>query len=227
MPTPTHASDPAWTLIIPVKEIRVAKTRLRELGSSQTAALAAAFAEDTVTAARGSRFTKRIVVVTTDTEIARRVAASGADVVRDEPAGGQPQGLNAALAHAADKIRRHDPSAPLAALSADLPALRSEDLDRVFTAMRSIGRWFVADAPGVGTTMVAADRASAFHPAFGADSRRDHLGLGLHEVLLPDIARLRRDVDTPADLEAAIALGVGAHTLAALATWPPAGARAG
>jgi 2-phospho-L-lactate guanylyltransferase len=70
---------------------------------------------------------------------------------------------------------------------------------------------FVADAEGVGTTMVVAPDLDGFRPAFGPGSRERHLEAGAVEIDV-DVPTLRRDVDEPTDLDEAIALGVGSRT---------------
>jgi 2-phospho-L-lactate guanylyltransferase len=70
----------------------------------------------------------------------------------------------------------------------------------------------VADADGVGTTMVAAASRQQFAPRFGRGSREAHVTEGAHEIVEVDVPTLRRDVDTPADLATAVELGVGVHT---------------
>ena len=60
--------------------------------------------------------------------------------------------------------------------------------------------------------MVAAASREAFTPRFGHGSREAHVADGLHEIVEIDVPTLRRDVDTPADLETALRLGVGVHT---------------
>jgi 2-phospho-L-lactate guanylyltransferase len=78
---------------------------------------------------------------------------------------------------------------------------------------------FVPDAEGTGTVLLAALTAAAMRPAFGPGSARAHRAAGAHPLDV-DLPRLRRDVDTPADLRTAIALGVGPRTRAALAELP-------
>ena len=56
--------------------------------------------------------------------------------------------------------------------------------------------------------LVAADTAS-FRPAFGPGSRVEHRSWGAVEIDLEDLDRLRRDVDTPDDLAAALRMGIG------------------
>jgi 2-phospho-L-lactate guanylyltransferase len=51
-----------------------------------------------------------------------------------------------------------------------------------------------------------------FRPSFGHGSRRQHLEAGAHEIDAADVATVRRDVDDPAELAEALALGVGPRT---------------
>lgn len=190
----------------------MAKTRLRHLDAPARAALALAFALDVSTSALACPIVRRVIAVTNDELAASSLAAVGVDVVPDKPAAG----LNAALEHAFTVARMADPEAPVVAMSADLPAVRSDDLARTFSAARDLSYWFVADAQHVGTTMLGAAPGFRLSPAFGAQSRAAHRLQGAVELSEPDLERLRRDVDTEADLQVALTLGVGPYTLAAL-----------
>ena len=68
------------------------------------------------------------------------------------------------------------------------------------------------DAAGVGTTLYAVPPGGQFRPMFGGASRARHAAAGAVELALDGIAGLRQDVDTPEDLRAAVALGVGPRT---------------
>jgi 2-phospho-L-lactate guanylyltransferase len=71
---------------------------------------------------------------------------------------------------------------------------------------------FVADADAVGTTVVTAPDLDRFRPRFGHGSRAEHLEAGAHEIDLAGVESVRRDVDTPDDLAAALRLGIGPRT---------------
>src|SRR3712207_2831049 len=77
---------------------------------------------------------------------------------------------------------------------------------------------FRSDAPGTGTTLLTA-AGTALRPRFGPDSARAHADDGAL-ALTGDWPGLLRDVDTPADLRAAVTLGLGPHTSALLAASP-------
>lgn len=208
---PSDAPPASWGAVVPVKHLTVAKSRLAAYGDASRRALALAFAADVVTAALDCPAVARVLVVTDDAEAAAALGALGATVVPDDP----DAGLNPALAHGADLLRAAEPSLGVVTLSADLPALRPADLAEALAAVPAGGRAFVADAAGTGTTLLAASAPASLSPTFGTGSRRRHLGSGAVE--LPGTEALRRDVDTPEDLTAALVLGVGRRTAAAAA----------
>ncbi|EST39204.1 hypothetical protein N566_03245, partial [Streptomycetaceae bacterium MP113-05] len=187
-----------WRLVVPLKPLARAKSRLgATAGDAVRPGLALAFAQDTVSAALACRAVRGVVVVTDDPVATAALEALGADTVRDVPA----RGLNAALAHGVAAVRSGPagPAVPVAALGADLPALRPEELGRVLAAAAVHQRAFLADAAGVGTTLLSALPDSELAPAFGDDSRDRHLASGAVELTTAalggtDVAGVRRDV---------------------------------
>lgn len=218
MSTPVHR----WSLVVPVKVLARAKSRLATAAGPYRERLALAFATDTVAAALRCPRVREVVVVTDDPVAATRLAALGAAVVADVP----DAGLNPALVHGADHAaggaREGTPAPPdgsvpatgVGALSADLPALRPDELARALDAAAHKSRAFVSDVAGTGTTLYTTQRGIAFTPAFGPRSGARHRAQGAYELPPDDIASLRRDVDTLDDLRAALALGVGPRTSA-------------
>lgn len=200
-----------WTLVVPLKALSRAKSRLSDAAADGLRpGLALAFAQDTVAAALACPTVGDVAVVTGDVLAGRELSALGARILPDEPGGG----LNAALRHAASAVRAKSPRSPLAALNADLPALRPLELARVLSAAAEFPRAFLPDAAGFGTTLLAASPGRELLPAFGTGSRTRHRASGAEELLLPDVSSVRQDVDTGADLRAALALGVGPRTAA-------------
>jgi 2-phospho-L-lactate guanylyltransferase len=138
------------------------------------------------------------------------VRALGARTVPDVP----DRGLNPALAHGA--------------LAAGSPRRRRAVLGPAGAAAGGAGRrpgrsriaprCFVADAAGTGTTLLTA-AGVPLDPRFGRDSAAAHAGAGA-VPLDGGWPGLRRDVDTPADLAAAVRLGVGTATAALLPRVP-------
>ncbi|MFF0436938.1 2-phospho-L-lactate guanylyltransferase [Streptomyces sp. NPDC004327] len=200
-----------WSLVVPLKPLARAKSRLAPaVGGSLRRLLALAFAEDTVAAVLACPAVRDVAVVTDDPAAAGALAALGARIVPDAPAAG----LNGALAHGARAVRAGRPRARVAALNADLPALRPAELARVLSVAGQFPRAFLADAAEIGTTFLSAGPGAELEPAFGGASRRRHLSSGAVEIRLAGVDSVRRDVDTGEDLAAALALGVGPRTAA-------------
>jgi 2-phospho-L-lactate/phosphoenolpyruvate guanylyltransferase len=198
----------SWSLVIPVKVLARAKSRLAGLAGPVREELALAMAADTVSAAAACPVVAAVLVVTDDAAAASTLGELGAVIVPDEPAAG----LNPALAHGASLAAARWPRSGTAGLAADLPALRPAELDR---GLRAAARWpeaFVADAAGTGTTLYAARPGTPFRPRFGAGSAGRYRAGGAVEILLADVPSLRSDVDTAADLRHATSLGLGPRT---------------
>ena len=201
-------TDITWSVLIPVKVLTQAKSRLADLAGPRRAELALALACDTVTAVLACEAAAQVIVITDDRSAGAALAGLGALVIPDEPR----DGLNAALRHGAGHAAARWPGSGTAALSADLPALRPAEIGR---ALRAASAWptaFVADAAGDGTTLYTALPGAAFRPAFGLASRARHAADGAAELDLQGVPGLRRDVDTAADLRGAAALGLGQYS---------------
>lgn len=198
-----------WSVVIPVKRLPEAKSRLA-LPADRRAALALAFASDTVAAAAASPLVAAVFAVTGDETVSQRLSALGARILPDDA----PGGLNPAIESGRLRALADNPHRRVAALTADLPGLRTADLTDALSTVPD-GRAFVADAPGNGTTLLLSDADGTLAARFGANSRYAHERSGA--TLLSSAGRsLRRDVDTVEDLQDAIRLGVGEHTAAAL-----------
>jgi 2-phospho-L-lactate/phosphoenolpyruvate guanylyltransferase len=202
-----------WSLVIPVKVLAQAKSRLTGLPRREHAELVLAMVADTVAAAVAAPQVGAVVVVTDDPAVRDEVAGIGALALPDEPAAG----LNDALAFGARQARARWPERGVAALAADLPALRPAELGLALSAAAAAGRAFVPDADGTGTTLYAAVPGTSFEPLFGEGSRARHRAAGLAELGLAGLQGLRRDVDTAAELLLAAHIGVGPRTAAVLA----------
>jgi 2-phospho-L-lactate guanylyltransferase len=197
----------SWVLVIPVKRTAIAKSRLAAAYPQHRPELARAFAVDTTAAALESPLVRAVLVVTDDPVVAADVTAAGAHVVPDLPA----VGLNEALEHGAAIAAAQYRGFGVAALSADLPALRPAELSAALAASTA-DRSFVIDLPGTGTTMLAAGPGIPLDPRFGVGSALAHQASGAHPIELTSIDSVRRDVDTAADLAHAVQLGVGPRT---------------
>lgn len=215
MTRPSDAAGESWCLVVPVKRLESAKSRLGGT-AAERARFALAFAADTIAAAVGCNGVAMVLVVTDDPK-ARDVALElGAEVVADR----EDAGLNPALQWGAHMARTRLPGAAIGALSADLPALRSDELGIALRFAAQAGRSgrpaVVADSHDRGTTAYLSAGGVQFCPAFGADSLAVHRRAGALVVPSADIVSVRRDVDTVEDLAAAVRLGVGMRTGAVL-----------
>lgn len=201
--------------VMAVKHIDRAKSRLAEvLTATQRGQLVLAMFADTVTAATAVPEVLSLTVVTPDPRVAARASELGAQVLAEPSGAADP--LNAALAAGARDVRdRHGP-AHLLALQADLPALRPAELAELLTVAPDGARSVVIDHTGTGTAaLLVRDTLADLAPRFGAGSARAHRADGA-QPLPGHWPGLRRDVDTPADLAAVRALGVGEFTAAVL-----------
>src|ERR1700733_6122828 len=220
----TNKAPFTWSVVIPVKVLTQAKSRLARLGGERRAGLALAMAADTVTAVLACAAAAHVIVITDDQVVGDALRALGAEVIPDPvlPEAGAGGGLNGALRHGADYVRSRWPGSGVAALFADLPAVRPAEIAAALDAARQWPTAFVADAAGAGATLYTARPGAGFQPSFGLASRSRHASGGAVELDLAGIDGLRRDVDTPEDLQAAAAIGLGPHT-AGLLRYAPRG----
>ncbi len=196
-------------LIIAVKRLRAAKTRLAPVFSAATReSVVLAMLVDTITAAASVPAVGTITVVTPDDLAAATARGLGARVLADSTPDGHRDPLNNALAAAEAVVARSAPN--IAVLQGDLPAMRPDELAEAITAARAHHRSFIGDRHGTGTSALLAFGV-ALSPRFGPDSARRHADSGAAE-LTGAWPGLRCDIDTPDDLSAALRLGLGDAT---------------
>ena len=201
------AAESGFGLIIAVKRLSVAKTRLAPaFPAPLREAVVLAMLVDTIAAASAADGLEHITVVTPDEAAAAAAAELGADVLEDPTPAGHDDPLNHALAAAADAVALPN----IVALQGDLPALQSYELDEAIAAARSHRRSYVADRHGLGTAALFAFGV-ALEPRFGRNSATRHRESGALE-LTGAWPGLRCDIDTPEDLAVARRLGVGPAT---------------
>lgn len=205
--TPPRDQDARYALLVPVKPPAVGKSRLVGLGDDERRALARAFALDTVEAALGARHVGALLAVTDDALFSAELTSMGCDAIPD----GVSLDLNGTLRQAAAEAARRWPDLVPVALCADLPALRSADLDAALAEISAgTGPAYVADTEGVGTTLYVASHAD-FDPQYGLASAAVHEARGARPVRAA-VPTLRRDVDDLDDLTEAMTYGVGPRT---------------
>jgi 2-phospho-L-lactate guanylyltransferase len=200
-----------WAVVVPVKELPVAKTRLG-LPDAERETLALAMALDVVRAAVACAVVDGVLVVTNDLRAAAALAPLGARVVAD----GSDAGLNPALADGARLARNLWPRHGVAALASDLPCVTPSDLAGALAAAAAYANAVLPDDRGDGTTLLTARPGANLDPRYGSASRHAHVAAGAMQLPRGAWPSLERDVDTPADLAAAVVLGVGPATAAAL-----------
>ncbi|MGY1633969.1 2-phospho-L-lactate guanylyltransferase [Geodermatophilus sp. SYSU D01186] len=186
---------PGWTVLVPVKTLDRAKTRLRPSTGRDTSALALAFALDTVEAAGRAGGVGGVHVVTADPLVAAEAVGMGAAVLPDLGGGV----LNLAVGRAAELLAGPDAGLGLAVLPADLPGLDPADLDLALSAATAHPRAFLADAGGAGTTLLTARAGHRLEPRYGPGSAAAHQAEGAHPLGVP-APTVRADVDRPGDL---------------------------
>ena len=166
----------SWTIVVPVKGSAASKSRFGD--APDRLDLADAMALDTIEAA--AQVAPVLVIGGPGLSPA---FAELATVMLEQPG----DGLNGAIARALATL-----DGPAAVLLADLPALRSEELEPAL-----LDNIMVPDADGTGTSLI-----TGRVPAFGVGSRAAHRALGYRELDLPVTSGLRLDVDSPAALAA-------------------------
>ncbi|HYP43682.1 MAG TPA: 2-phospho-L-lactate guanylyltransferase [Propionibacteriaceae bacterium] len=205
--------------VVALKPIDQAKSRLGTVPDPLRRQLAWTMAVDTLRAL--SEVVEEVLVVSPQGSLRTALLRDGLDIgVIPEP---RPLGMNGALTYGADVLRSYGCDVVLACV-ADLPALRAQSVRRVLTAAAEWPRSFLADASGVGTTMLIAQgmqAGGALDPHFQGHSAVAHTASGAvsltDELLGGAMPDARQDVDTEADLRAATALGPGRATAALLA----------
>lgn len=202
--------------VVAIKPLGQAKSRLATVPGPLRRDLVLAMLLDTVRVLSGEA---RTVVVTAEPQLRHRLDDHGLAVEVIEEA--EPTGLNQALRSGAEALQRQGIRRVMAAV-ADLPALRAESLRAVINAASAYPRSFLADADGIGTTMVIADGVD-LDPRFGPGSAEAHQAGGaiplLDEAIGFAVPDARRDVDTEDDLAEISRYDLGPQTRAVLNSW--------
>jgi 2-phospho-L-lactate/phosphoenolpyruvate guanylyltransferase len=199
--------DSRVDLVVPIKRLDRAKSRLRGSVPAAHADLVLALLLDTVAAAAGAEGVREVFVVCEDARVPPALRGTGVTCVDQR---GLP-GLNAALSFGAGLLRdRHGADLAVGALQADLAALRPTDLAKAL-ADAAGRRAYCADRDGTGTTLLLSVPGGPLDPHFGVGSAAAHEASGATAVGA-GLDSLRCDVDTAADLAAAADLGLGPRT---------------
>ena len=185
--------------LVPIKDVRRAKTRLRAvLSPSDTAFLAEQMANLTVDALTRSTLVERIVLMGSTRAVAKTAAEFGCEFVSEDPSlDNEARVLVRAThvgLHAADT---------LAILPADIPLITGPDIDNLIEGHERGLSLCPASRDG-GTNALLITPPTAIEFQFGHDSARRHAetarAAGL-PVNIIDSAVFSRDIDTPEDLD--------------------------
>lgn len=240
------ADAAGWDLIIPVKRLESAKSRLEGLVSQRRQDLALAFACDAVDAAASASRVERVFVVTEDPRARVTLFLRGAILVGET----HGRGLNRAIEAGIAAVQRQSvvegqgpaqsliTARRLAVMTGDLPAVTSREIDAALAAAELLPRAILADAEGTGTVLLTANPHAATKAGANPHVVNPHaapeaavtlplhpqFGQGSllrhveagHVPLCGEYPGLRRDVDTQEDLADARRLGVGPATQATL-----------
>ena len=203
-------------LIIAVKRLAAAKTRLAPVFSARTREnVVLAMLVDTLTAAARVGSVRSITVITPDEAAAAAASELGANVLADPTPEGHSDPLNNAIA-AAERAMAGDSFSNIVVLQGDLPALQTQELSEAIAAARTSPAQLRRRPVGHRNRRTLRVRGRRSTRNSAPDSSARHRRSGAIE-LTGAWPGLRCDVDTPADLAAARRLGVGAATARAIA----------
>ncbi|MDF3307920.1 2-phospho-L-lactate guanylyltransferase [Rhodococcus sp. T2V] len=201
-----------YAVVVPIRSLRTAKSRLQTESDVMRAQLALAFFLDTITALERSTEVERIVVVSRDATVQGWVRGR-CDIVPDGEIG-----LPAAIDRGIERLRRLRHSGSVAVVLPDLPYATTDAFDLLLASARGRLRAFLADVAGTGTTCVTAASTEAVVHRFGPNSARAHTEAGLAALDVP-VPNLRNDIDVLDDLRQRHAQSPGNATKKILDRW--------
>ena len=191
-----------WSVVMPVKPLAAAKSRLAGMSAPARVDLARAFTRDALAAVLATPAITRVIVVgdTVDASPDPRI----------HPVPDPTADLTHAIQLGLDIIPADRPAAVIVC---DIPAVRADEVSLALAHGAHHPWSMVADLHGTGTTMLMGQRRQNIQPRFGVRSRAAHVALGATDLTELPVPGLRCDVDTEVDLWNAFRLGVGTHTL--------------
>lgn len=191
----TDVVDAGWTVVVPQKDLRLAKSRMA-LGEEDRRDIVVAMFVDTLDAIAACDLVDQVIVVCDSADDALALRRPGVIIQVNDAS----DGLNASIEKGASLARELLPETLLAVLPTDLPGIRPEELFRALALAADHDRAFIADAAGSGTTLLTAGTGFELRPAYGPSSRARHTLIGCAEIgRNNDLESLRDDVD---DIEA-------------------------
>lgn len=190
--------------ILPVKSPKNAKQRLEGyLPATHREALARLMYEQTITSLLSARGIDRVLVATSDTQIAGHALSLGALVIEESA-----QVSHSASADAACLRAMELGAATALLVPIDIPLAVREDFERLAAAAASGAEpslWIVPSADGTGTNALVRTPPDVISSRFGPGSFRIHLDLAGARGVRAEVLRLPGlmfDIDTPEDVAA-------------------------
>ncbi len=186
-------------ILIPVKNLENAKQRLAPvLTPPERFDLAAAMLEDVLDALAGCLKSSEVAVVTGDDDAHRLARHYGFAVIED----GENPGETGAIEEAT-RVCVERGAVYTMVLPADIPLIRTEEVEKIFAAAGNSGTVLAPSASGRGTNAALRRPANAFPLRFGNDSFLPHLAAARatgRPVEVMRLAGIGLDVDEPSDL---------------------------
>lgn len=188
-------------VVVPVKRFELAKQRLSPAASAKQRASLARNMADTVLSELAASTSHDGVLVVSDEELLRPLAAQLGFDYLDDPGGG----LNAAVAAAIARAMCGG-CEDIAIVHADLPLFTAREFDRIAMAHLAGPKrkmTIVPDRQNDGTTIRFCRPANSVPPLYGPGSARRHRAFAIERGLAIEeapSATLSVDCDTPEDL---------------------------
>ncbi|MFQ5740452.1 MAG: 2-phospho-L-lactate guanylyltransferase [Acidobacteriota bacterium] len=187
-------------IIVPIKELKVAKRRQAPLLSSEERSqLARAMLADVTKALNQAHLVERIVAVTRDSWAVQHALHQGWDVILEEALVSESHSVDRASA-----LLREQGASAILRLPADIPLLRAEDVDSLLeNEVGCPGALLVPSHDGLGTNALLRSPPDAFPARFGSNSfslhRKEARRCGVSLEVLEN-SRIALDLDQPSDL---------------------------
>ena len=184
--------------ILPVKSPQNAKQRLTGfLPGEHRATLARLLYRQTLNALRQARGIDRVVVATSDTEVAEHARESGVMVFEEDE-----QVSHSVSADAACRRAMQMGASTVLLVPIDVPTATPEDFTQLAASARP-GLIVVPSSDGTGTNALVRTPPDCIQSRFGPGSFRAHLDQAISKGLPADVLRLPGlmfDIDTPEDV---------------------------
>jgi len=184
--------------LLPVKSPKNAKQRLNGfLSTAHRETLARLMYEHTIAALCRARGVDRVVVVTSDNEIAEHARGSGVLVFEEHQQSSHSLSADAACLRALELGATTALLVPI-----DVPLVTAEDFSHLAATARP-GVVVVPSSDGTGTNALARTPPDVIDSCFGPGSFRAHLEQASRKGVAADVLRLPGlmfDIDTPGDV---------------------------